>query len=202
MKLKNLLCVLSIIALMPISISAQLSSVDLSGKDVVYYGIDFTAAKMVGTEGFSNPYDIVHSYFSKWNSLVLTERDKYDLKKALHISAFSYDLTPVEEHNKTIDHNGLVINSMHHISSDDVANVIDSLDLSGSSIKEGIGFIFVVESFNKFDEKGAMWCTLFDISTKKILATDRFEGKSGGFGLRNYWAKSIHGVMINMGKAK
>jgi hypothetical protein len=33
------------------------------------------------------------------------------------------------------------------------------------------------------------------MDTKTVLFTKRYRGKSGGFGFRNYWAKSIRDIL-------
>ena len=75
-----------------------------------------------------------------------------------------------------------------------VAEKYDTGDDSGS------GLVFIAESYDKPNGKGAYWVTFFDIGSKKIIKTQRFEGKAKGFGLRNYWANSYYQVMKEAGK--
>jgi hypothetical protein len=40
-----------------------------------------------------------------------------------------------------------------------------------------------------------MWVTFVDMKSKTVLLTKHMEGKAGGFGFRNYWAKSFLNVL-------
>ena len=60
--------------------------------------------------------------------------------------------------------------------------------------------MFVMEAMkkvNKDDKKSkekdmaAIWITLIDMDTKKVLLTERVECKASGFGFRNFWASTI-----------
>ena len=46
--------------------------------DVIWFGLDFTQAKLIGSEGFNDPVAIKEDYFRKWNHLMISEGDKYE----------------------------------------------------------------------------------------------------------------------------
>ena len=185
---------------MTLPLSAQLSGVDLHDTDVVFYGIDFTAAKMIGSEGFTNPDDIAENYLGKWNALMFDEQEKYNVPNALLVSEVRYDLDPVTEHNKMVDPSTLVIDKDYTINEDRVAQVVKGLDMSLSKYNEGQGFIMVVESFDKTSKRSYIWCTIFDIASQDVIATQKMDGKASGFGLRNYWANSFGAVLSELRK--
>jgi hypothetical protein len=58
--------------------------------------------------------------------------------------------------------------------------------------------LFVVESFSKIDHKGYVWVILINLSNKEVLLADRMSGTPFGFGLRNYWAGSIHAILSDL----
>jgi hypothetical protein len=39
------------------------------------------------------------------------------------------------------------------------------------------------------------------MATRKVLITEKFSGKPGGFGLRNYWAKPVFEIMMKSSAA-
>jgi hypothetical protein len=85
-----------------------------------------------------------------------------------------------------------------HLEQADIQGIVNTYNLrEGAS---GIGLVFIVESLSKPNVKGAYWVTFFDAKTKKVISTERYLGKAGGFGLRNYWAKSYYNVMMEAGK--
>lgn len=59
--------------------------------------------------------------------------------------------------------------------------------------------MFVLENFNKIEERGTMWVVFFDIESKQILLTKNMSGKPQGFGFRNYWVRTVYDVMREMG---
>lgn len=65
---------------------------------------------------------------------------------------------------------------------------------------QGIGQVFIVESYSKPNKKGGNWITFFDIETKKNLISERMLGSTGGIGLRNYLAKTYLNVMMEAGR--
>jgi len=158
---------------------------------ITYLGIDFTHVKVFGHQD-SEVKDLVDRQFSAINQVVLNEPKKYDLKKAFKRDSIPNDLTFVTEKNKTIVDTAIAskdLTNVFHLSNGDVASIVKGYNFGG---KTGIGFLFIMESINKKDERGSMYCTFIDMATSKVLLTERLTEKPGGFGLRNYWAKSIY----------
>ena len=169
-----------------------------SANSVVWFGLDFTQANLVGHDGFTNPDDIVNRFWDSWNNLMIDEADKYDVPGQFMKSAGKHDLTTVRERNATIGAEGLVKDAPHEISKADVEAVVATY--SSTEYPEGVGILYVVENFNKPKEEATIWVTAFDIASHEVLKTKRFRGEPRGFGLRNYWAGAILDVMEQMGK--
>ena len=165
--------------------------------EIVYYGLDFSNAKMIGTEGFSNPDDIKARFFRAWNMVIVNESDKYDLKKAFKKDVIRRDFSVIDERNSLPDADELVINSDYKISREDVEAIIKNYT---GEYDSGVGLVFIIESFSKTGEIGKMWVTFFDIGSKEVLLTRRYSGEPGGFGLRNYWVRSVYNVINQVGK--
>ena len=167
--------------------------------NITWYGLDFSNIKLIGSEGFTDPYAIKNQFFYSWNNLIITETDKYDLAGFFHKSSVENDLSIVQERNMLPDPDELVINTDYSLGEDEVKKIISEYDITG---KEGIGLVFIMESFNKNKELGYMWVTFFDLETKEVLLSNKMSGKVGGFGIRNYWAKSFYSVMKSIEKKK
>lgn len=161
--------------------------------DVVWFGLDFSQAKMIGEEGFNDPEAIKDEYFKKWNHLMINEGEKYDWQKALVVTDLKYDYEVIDVVNASIKIKSLVINRSHSISEEDIGRSIKQYDLN--NYKDGIGVVMVVESFDKVRELGTAYIAFFDIATKQLLYTHRVVGEAGGIGFRNYWAGAIHNWM-------
>ncbi len=171
-----------------------------TSKSFTWYGLDFSNAKMIGPHGFNQPDRVVNQYFSAWNDLFIIEEKKYDLKKTFNKDFVYTDLKTVTERNSLVDHNELVIsaNENYKLDNEQVKMIIKEYGTDNG--QRGVGLVFVVESFNKHNETGTMWVTFFDMESKGVLLTKKMEGKAGGFGFRNHWARSIHNVLNDMQK--
>ncbi|MEZ4981862.1 MAG: hypothetical protein R2769_09810 [Saprospiraceae bacterium] len=160
---------------------------------IIYYGLDFSKAKMVGSEGFANPDDIKARFFRSWNMVIVNEADKYDLKKAFDKDVIKKDFTVIDERNEMPDADELVTNKSYKLSEEEVKNMIASY--GAGEYSEGVGLVFIIETFNKSEVKGTMWVTFFNIATKEVIITKRYTGEPGGFGLRNYWIRTVYNVI-------
>lgn len=158
--------------------------------DVIWFGLDFSKARMIGEEGFNDPVAIKEDYFRKWNHLMISEGDKYDWGKALLVSDLKYDYDVVNAVNDEVKVKSLVINRSHSIYDEDIENAVRSYSIE--HFKEGIGVVVVVESFDKIKEQAFGYLTFFDIASKKVLYKHKLTGSASGFGFRNYWAGAIH----------
>ncbi len=165
-------------------------------KDITFYGLDFSNAMLVGSEGFTDPYVIQEQFFSSWNNLFIAEPDKYNLAEVFEKSNVATNFDIVTERNAMPDPGELVTDEPYSFGADVVSDIIAEYDAG----EEGIGLVFIIESFNKTAETGYMWVTFFDKSTGEVLLAKHMAGDAGGFGLRNYWAKSYYNVMKDIGK--
>lgn len=165
---------------------------------IVWFGLDFSKAKLIGSEGFSDPVDIKDRFFDKWNRLMIDEADKYNFRETFRKESLEYDLSVVEERNKMPEADELVINKAYALGQDEVEAMIRTYN--PSEITDGLGLVFVIESFNKTDQEAYMWVTFFDIASREVILIDRYMGEPGGFGLRNYWAGSIYEVIQQLEK--
>jgi hypothetical protein len=190
--------VLSVLSLTA-TIQAQYTTADIFKVDkITWYGLDFTNIKLIGSEGFLDPDNIKYTFFNSWNNLVKVEPDKYNLERFFKKKDVDIQLDLVKKRNKTVDPDQLVIDEDYDFHMEKVEEIISEYEVEG----EGIGLVFIMESFNKNEAMGYMWVTFFDIKTKKVLLADNMSGKAGGFGMRNYWAKSYFNVMREIEKKK
>jgi len=159
-------------------------------KSITWYGIDFTLARF--TLVTEDPAVIVNQYLKAINTVILTEPEKYDMKKFFNKTEITSDLEQVEEKNAKIDPASLVIADKHEISLDDVKKEIKSYNTGG---KTGIGLVFIAENLNKTTQTGSYYVCFFDLATKEIIDATPMSAKAAGFGFRNYWAGSAYNVM-------
>ena len=189
--------------LMAISISNELFAQNekefFENTSAVWYGLDFSNAKFIGTHGFTNPSDIKSRFFNQWNYLIINEFEKYDVGKTYRKNIVNNDLSIIEERNQIPDPYKMVTNdNSHNLTKDDIASIIKEYPTTAQD--GALGAVFIVESFNKNTELGHIWVTFFDPGTKEIIFLKKSSQKPGGFGVRNYWARTIYNTLKQHGK--
>lgn len=168
---------------------------------ITYLGIDYTHVKVFGHQD-GEVSDLVDRQFYAINQLVLNEPKKYNVAKALHRTEIPSDVSFVNEKNKTIVDSAIAstdLTNVFHLDKKAIENIVKGYNFGG---KTGIGFLIVMESLNKKDERGTLYCTFVDMSTSKVIYTERFTEKPGGFGLRNYWGRPIYEVLDDVADKK
>lgn len=173
-------------------------------EEIVWYGIDFSNAKFVGEfsqfadAGIKSNKEIQVQYFPEWNDLIINEAGKYNIRKFYGFDFFANELDLVMKKNAAADINLIFDPSTpNRLSNEKIQKMINSYNIKG---KKGLGLVFIVDSFNKIEEYGYIYVTFFDQATKKVLSTNLYEGKPGGIGVKNYWARVILRVMEVSGK--
>jgi hypothetical protein len=161
---------------------------------VFYLGVDFTQARVID-DNSASATDIREKY-AAINDLVVNEPKRYDLPGALHKSNVDHDLSLVAKRNEKINTEGIKSTNSadyNRLKEDDINKLVKGFDFGG---KKGVGLLFVVEGMSKAKKGAGIWVTFIDMGAKKVLMTERMEGKTGmGFGFRNYWANPIRDVI-------
>ena len=171
-----------------------------SGTPITYLGVDFTQARLINDAGASAT-DLKEKHFPGINQVVINEPKKYDLEKAFKTTITS-DISVTEKVNATIEADKIKSSSSsdeNRLDAAAIQNVVNQYDVSG---KKGVGLVFIMEGLNKPGAKGSMYVTFIDMPSKKVLFTERMTGKAGGFGYKNFWAKSVYEVLEDIQKSK
>lgn len=173
------------------------------GTNALWLGIDFTKNKVID-DANANVSDIRDRQYNGLNDLVVDEVKKYDLQKVFHrSSSVDHDLSYVNDHNAKTNADEIKstnTSDFHRLKEEDIASMVKGYDFKG---KKGIGIMMVSEAMGKSEKAIALWVTIVDMSNRKVLLTDRLEGKvSMGFGFRNYWAAGIKSVLEQIEKKK
>jgi len=59
----------------------------------------------------------------------------------------------------------------------------------------GLGLVFIMDRLVKAQETGCLYVVFFDVSSRKVLLSERVCEKTGGIGFRNYWFRPIKTVI-------
>ena len=175
--------------------------------DITWLGIDFTQAKFIGTATqFKESGEITSSefrdkYIPSWNQLFLEEQKKYNVADAVKRAEVKYAMDVTEKANNGIKGNFFSNdpNDYKKLDEQKIANLVKNYDFQG---KSGIGLIFFIDGMSKAKDEASGWVTFVDMKTKKVLLTEYKTGKAGGFGFKNYWAKSFLNILKATEKMK
>ncbi len=167
---------------------------------ITWLGLDFSGAKLIGDrERLGSESDIRH-LLDAINELMIKEADKYNVAAALKKKTVENAIDITNEHNAELDILSMISaegKDHIHLKPEDVDQIISTYDFKG---KSGIGLMFNVESFNKLVEEGSFWVTFINMGTKEVLFSERLTAPPSGFGMRNFWAGSVNGVLAKIKK--
>ncbi|MCQ2191939.1 MAG: hypothetical protein MJZ23_03615 [Paludibacteraceae bacterium] len=185
-----------------ISLLCALPSFAASMKDVkeaTYYGIDYSHVKVSSTETAEEFINV----FGSINDLILQEQKKYvdQLAQTLKIKITDVDLAKQKEVIKAINTDSLMVSRVKVESSESyLGSILNNIESKGNTY----GILLVAKAYDKAANSGYYDLVVFNAQTKEVIATQALEGKAGGFGLRNYWAKTAFTAAksINVKKLK
>lgn len=199
MKRRLIVFMLSILFTFP-GVSQDKADVFNPNTEITWLGLDFTGAKFIGDrERLGSESDIRH-LIDAINELMIKEADKYNVAAALQKKQVENAIEVTNEHNAELDVLTMISpegKDHIHLNPSEVEGIIAGYDFKG---KSGIGLIFNVESFNKLIEEGSFWITFVNMGNKEVLFTERLTAPPSGFGMRNFWAGSVNGVLAKIKK--
>jgi hypothetical protein len=174
-----------------------------SSGPLVWCGLDYSRVKMIGTDDFRQPDQIFPAMLAKWNSLFLTEMMP---KLERMAGSVETDLDAVSARNDKAStsqierHDGSTSEMVtpSHITQADIDDAVHSYKLTHD---HGVGLVFIMDRLVKAQQTGCLYAVFFDVSSRKVLYSERYVEKAGGAGFRNYWFKPIKGTVEKLPKA-
>ncbi|MCK4749094.1 MAG: hypothetical protein KAT15_18705 [Bacteroidales bacterium] len=167
-----------------------------SPDEIVWFGLDYSQVKFIGGhDTFSDLDKIQNQFFRSWNELVLMESDKYNVGGAFGVMQVSYEMEFAISRSEQTDMQEIIQTGSYSVDEELVKELVW---LYTDTSDERIGALFVMESLDKLRGRSTMWLAVFNISTGEILHLKWYTGKTGGFGFRNYWARSYYNVLKSL----
>ena len=164
--------------------------------DLVWCGIDYTLVKFIGSADQFNDLPKIQSYyFRAWNEIIQAEAGKYDLNAAFSVATVHYNMENTILRSQERDMNGIIQFEPYSIDEEQVKNVVM---LNSDPSTDKVGAMFVMETLNKTEAISTMWLAVFNLASGEVLYTRRYSGEVGGFGFRNYYARSLHNVIKSL----
>ena len=164
--------------------------------ELVWFGLDYSLVRFIGLQSqFTDLDKIQQEFFRSWNELILLEKEKYNLKNAFGVRKVYYQMEQAIERSQEVDIYNVVQVQEYKISEDEAARVVSAYTDPGV---DKLGAIFVMETLDKMEARSTMWVIVFNISSGKVQYMKRRAGGVGGFGFRNFWARSYYEVLKNL----
>lgn len=155
-------------------------------KELHVYGVDYSLAKVNAADESDREFADI---FVKINELLLREPQKYDFGKAFRLPVASVDISPVLRSIGARDYAAMRVDPLVPASVERVHALIRQYELPQT---EGTGVVLVGLLLDKAAAKATYDVVFFDIATREILFTGDMTCSAGGFGLRNYWARTVY----------
>lgn len=190
--MKNIFTLAFVLAGFISSAQKHFTAKDLfSEQSIVWFGIDYSKAKFIGSfaqfkdAGEVDGNKLVNSYFSGWNNVILREPKKYDIAKFFNKASAPSDLSSVTKVNSATKPQGIMQENDYELSEKEIPRMVAKY--KSAQYKQGLGVVFITESYNHSKEFGSYYVVIFDIASKKVLISEKISAKPGGIGLKNYW---------------
>ena len=172
-----------------ISIFALVSYAGAKNDDLVYfYGVDFSEVKVIAAA--ESEQDFAKA-FSGINLLLINEAEKYDFSRVLNLNVEVYPDLMIEK-SLSNDYTGMKVYRYE----DHTINIADKIKSYKLPHESGVGFIIIAQYLDKNTGTACHHVVLFDIFTREIIIQNKLVSEAGGFGLRNYWARTIYNLSL------
>ena len=169
----------------------------LQVREILWVGINFSKAKFTREE-FDYPQEVLQRYLHDWNMLILNDQKKYDIRMSFRKPVMQYDLSVITKTNKSLKTNDLLTKNIkaNDVLSDDQMRELASALTLPQSLPYALSLW--VESFDSKVKTAAIWVVITKTETQEVVLCEKFLKKPGGFGLRNYWARTIYNVFYDI----
>lgn len=169
---------------------------------IVWLGVDFSETRLYGDAKMTNDQsekaaDIL-DYFKKINLLLLEEPNKYRIDNAFKKLNVTANFSAVTQVNNRLNPDLIISFNPSDYSRLNKQMIQDMVQNYETYEDSGYGVVFIMECLNKQKKLASMWVTIIDLSNNSVLLTDRIVGKPSGFGFRNYWARTILDVLVDI----
>lgn len=167
-------------------------------KKMVWYGLDFTRCKFIGQPSihgnfYKTPDYVVKHFFRDWNMIPLKEGQKYDIGKSFDKEYIYFDIDSVLARGQRYKSDSLIaFSNVYTLNTTTFPDIIKSFN---GIATEGIGVIYLVESYNSIEEIATYYCIVFDVATKQILLQEKITGRAQGGSVKTYWAGAFHDAL-------
>ena len=157
---------------------------------VTWLGIDFSHVKLIGE--FNDIPAVKNTYFDAWNELILNEYNKYDIGAMLRHENIKFEIESIKRVNDSTNIKELEALNEPDYTVEQLEQFVANIEFTET---EGIGILFLAESLNKRQGRARYHCLIINLTNNKVMLVDTLNTTPGGFGFRNYWARSYYNAI-------
>lgn len=163
-------------------------------KEITFYGYDFSHFKLADANYLTDGGG-VKKYIGSWIAFYTEHSNKKDLQSRFHKENFVFEFGYTTKIIQNLVEDNLVSITKNTLPPDSIQNIINKYEINEN---EGIGFVVIIECFNKSNKTASAYFTFFDIATKKILMSDLYGvDKADGYGMSNYWGVGLNSTFAH-----
>lgn len=170
--MKNLFLVLLVIV-SALRLPAQDAGKIFGSSTVIWYGIDFTKAKVLGF-GDESPHKIRDEYFKAWNDVTID----IDLAKVFQKDAAYKDPNGISKMNIARETADINTGEEVELSPEVIAEMVKQTPAGQKKV--GLALVFIAQCFNKTTGTATVQVAFFDVATRKVLLLKKLTGKASG----------------------
>jgi len=197
--MKNLNYVLALmLSIVSFSVSAQNFPLETyKSAKITYLGLDYTHTRFIDDFAFTSAEELTTKLIRTWNHMIISEPDKYDFKKFTNKSEAIIDLELMNERNKKIDPSLIIQNDFFDLKLEEIPQIVRTIDFGDL---DGVVTFFIVGTYNKNALIASYYLVLYDIDQAEMIYSKKYTSKPGGFGVKNYWARTYYDVLLQVEK--
>lgn len=159
-------------------------------KQVVWYGLDFSMARFMGT--FSSAGDKakltpqeLKGYFDIWNERLLVDKKKVNYSAALGFSQTIENREIVKQKNAAVDPSKMIIFEYYTLKESQLDSMVAQYPITPN--EKGLGLTFIVEYLDKVHTQASVYAVFFNVENNKVLFKQKIQAEPIGVGQTNYW---------------
>ncbi len=169
----------------------------LSSDTLVYFGLDFSKLQLVDAQKVGTEI-IVNKYFGAWiNYIEQSSIRNGALSVLLDNKVVLENTEQVQNLFKNKMNENYIYFTRTPLILDSIQEIVNNYNLPKFNNK--IGFVIILETFDKLTDRAIINFTFFDITSKKVLWRIKSTGPAYGIGMTNHWGRGSENAIFFFG---
>lgn len=176
-----------------LGVQAQDAGKVFGSPTVIWYGIDFTKAKVLGF-GDESPHKIRDEYFKAWNDVTID----IDLAKVFQKDAAYKDPNGISKMNLARETSDINTGEEVELTPEVIAEMVKQTPAGQKKV--GLALVFIAQCFNKTAGTATVHVAFFDVATRKVLWLKKMTGKASGGNSKSAFTAALKDIFSQIEK--